>query len=283
MTAFSGWPSTSSITPPSPAPSALTPADRDDLIAEVFAGIVEGDYAVLRHFRGESSLATYLTVIARRIVVRELLKHRSLATLSDAAGRSTATAIAPRSSSELPTGTRSRNCLSELDGKEAEAVRMYHLESKSYAEIGAAIHMPENSIGPLLSRARTKLHRAGVDSAAACQACQLGWPIVQQCSICRWTSQQSAPARWRMTKLVTLCCVGFVWQRSFVADDDPPAKRVEAADGLSVQRVAAPPLVRFPMFATFDDSRAALRRRIVRSRSLRGAQGPNSQVPRHSP
>jgi RNA polymerase sigma-70 factor (ECF subfamily) len=155
----------------------LTAADRDDLIAEVFAGMVEGDYAVLRHFRGESSLATYLTVIARRIVVRELLQHRSPAMLADAAaGLSDAAALSgaayhgdgrhPPFEQRISDREEVAQLLSELDGKEAQAVRMYHLESKSYAEIGAAIHMPENSIGPLLSRARTKMRRAGVDSAA---------------------------------------------------------------------------------------------------------------------
>jgi RNA polymerase sigma-70 factor (ECF subfamily) len=144
----------------------LTPADRDDLIAEVFAGIVQDDYAVLRHFRGESSLATYLTVIARRIVVRELLKHRSLATLSDATAFH-GDGNHPPFEQRISDRDEIAQLLSELDGKEAQAVRMYHLESKSYAEIGAAIHMPENSIGPLLSRARTKMRRAGVDSAAS--------------------------------------------------------------------------------------------------------------------
>ena len=154
----------------------LTPADRDDLIAEVFAGMVEDDYAVLRHFRGESSLATYLTVIARRIVVRELLQHRSPAMLADVGlsdlGLSDAGAAYHGDGHHPPFEQRISDrdevaqLLSELDGKEAQAVRMYHLESKSYAEIGAAIHMPENSIGPLLSRARTKMRRAGVDSAA---------------------------------------------------------------------------------------------------------------------
>ena len=37
-------------------------ADRDDLVAEVFLTFVANDFAVLRHFRGQSSLATYLTV-----------------------------------------------------------------------------------------------------------------------------------------------------------------------------------------------------------------------------
>ena len=54
----------------------LDQADVDDLVAEVFMQIVSGDYAVLRKFRGECSLATYLTVVARRIVVRQLLKQQ---------------------------------------------------------------------------------------------------------------------------------------------------------------------------------------------------------------
>src|SRR4029079_1627945 len=52
-------------------------ADREDLAAEVFLAIIDNDMAVLRHFRGRSSLSTYLTVIARRVVVRKLVAGRS--------------------------------------------------------------------------------------------------------------------------------------------------------------------------------------------------------------
>lgn len=45
---------------------------RDDLTAEVFASLIRDDFAILRKFRSQSSLATYLTVVARRIVVRKL-------------------------------------------------------------------------------------------------------------------------------------------------------------------------------------------------------------------
>jgi RNA polymerase sigma-70 factor (ECF subfamily) len=37
----------------------------------------------LRRFRGESSLATYLTVVSRRIVVRELLQRKTATRLED--------------------------------------------------------------------------------------------------------------------------------------------------------------------------------------------------------
>ena len=52
-----------------------------------------------------------------------------------------------------------------LEGTEAQVVRMYHLEGKSYHEISQVVGMPENSIGPILSRAGTACP-AGVDSAA---------------------------------------------------------------------------------------------------------------------
>jgi RNA polymerase sigma-70 factor (ECF subfamily) len=43
---------------------------------------------------------------------------------------------------------------------------MYHLEGKTYQEISRSVGMPENSVGPMLSRARAKLRRrAGVDGA----------------------------------------------------------------------------------------------------------------------
>src|SRR5215468_7241729 len=52
----------------------IGPEDTEDLAAEVLLQIVANDYAVLKQFRGQSSLSTYLTVIARRICVRELTK-----------------------------------------------------------------------------------------------------------------------------------------------------------------------------------------------------------------
>src|SRR5204863_1912930 len=54
----------------------LTPEDVDDLCAEVFLALLDRDFSVLRAFRGECSLATYLTVVARRVIVREMARRR---------------------------------------------------------------------------------------------------------------------------------------------------------------------------------------------------------------
>ena len=55
--------------------------------------------------------------------------------------------------------------LDGLNEPEAKVVRMFHLEGKSYSEISTQVGMPENSIGPTLSRARSKM-RARADSAS---------------------------------------------------------------------------------------------------------------------
>jgi RNA polymerase sigma-70 factor, ECF subfamily len=144
----------------------LSVADRDDLCAEVFLTIVRNDYAVLRNFRGKSSLATYLTVVARRIVVRDLLTRMSAAQLIDGSSQhSVQSAADPHPSVEVRFDDREEveRLLGGLHGTEAQVMRLYHIEGKSYHEISMAVGMPENSIGPILSRARNKLRRATDD------------------------------------------------------------------------------------------------------------------------
>jgi RNA polymerase sigma-70 factor, ECF subfamily len=136
----------------------LAQEDREDLCAEVFLAIVHNDFALLRNFRGQSSLSTYLTVVARRIVVKGLLAHRIIARGGDGASAPMA-AVDPQPAVEQRVSDQEEvaRLLNHLQGAEAEVVRLYHLEGKSYHEISTAVGVPENSIGPLLSRARNKL------------------------------------------------------------------------------------------------------------------------------
>ncbi len=144
----------------------LVADDQDDLAAEVFLAIIDRDFAILRNFRGDSSLATYLTVIARRVVVRELLRRKSPASLGGVAAEQLADGNGLAAEKRISDRQQVDLLLGELQGVEAEVVRLYHLEGKSYREISLSINMPENSIGPTLSRARVKMRRAGADSTA---------------------------------------------------------------------------------------------------------------------
>jgi len=164
----------------------VSAADREDLAAEVFLALLRDDFAVLRRFRRQSSRATYLTVVSRRVVVRRLVQQTGGAPPGGANGDAPSNGHGgPRRhdppASVLPNGARPHqlaerpaeqriadaeqvaHLLAQLEGPEADAVRMYHLEGRSYAEISSAIGVSVNTVGPLLSRARTKLRRTGAD------------------------------------------------------------------------------------------------------------------------
>src|SRR5262249_22978475 len=62
----------------------LSSEDVEDIAADVFLKIVDDDYNILKKFKGMSSLPTYLTVIVRRICVKELIKRHREAELGHA-------------------------------------------------------------------------------------------------------------------------------------------------------------------------------------------------------
>jgi RNA polymerase sigma-70 factor, ECF subfamily len=135
----------------------LSSADREDLTGEVLLAIVRDDFAVLRHFRGKSSLATYLTVVARRVVVRKLVDTRTAAPL----GSADVAADGSANEQRMTDREEVEALMEHLDDSEAAVVRMYHLEGKTYQEISRTTGMPTNSVGPMLTRARAKLRNAG--------------------------------------------------------------------------------------------------------------------------
>ena len=140
--------------------SALTTQDREDIVSEVFLAVVRNDRSLLRHFRGESSLATYLTVVARRITIHQLSQRNQTATLEQIREAAAHDVNTDRISDQ----EQLERLLAHLHGHEAQVVRMYHLEGKSYREISDQVGMPENSIGPTLSRARSKLRQVSANS-----------------------------------------------------------------------------------------------------------------------
>jgi RNA polymerase sigma-70 factor (ECF subfamily) len=133
----------------------LPAADRDDLVAEILLECLRNDAAALRAFAGRSSLPTYLTVIARRVAVRRLVRDFEALRLVVADEPPEAVAV------DLPTRLEDREqiakALDRLEPDEARLVRLHHLEARSYGEISRLTGLPLGSIGPALSRARGKL------------------------------------------------------------------------------------------------------------------------------
>ncbi len=138
----------------------LRPEDVEDLAAEVLLRIVSGDYRVLRQFQGRSSLASYLTVVIRRICVHELARMAAAGQLRKPGERQLAEAENRR---DVEPGIdileEVHQLLLRLPRRAREVVRLFYLEGRSYEEISTKLHVPVNSIGPILSRAKQMLRQ----------------------------------------------------------------------------------------------------------------------------
>jgi len=130
----------------------LDAAARDDAVADVILACLRNDAAVLRGYAGRASLATYLAVIARRVVVRSLARR---------APPPVDAAADPAEPRDEAAGAADRDevaaLLDLLDAREATLVRLHHLEGCSYGEISRRTGMPLGSIGPALSKAKARL------------------------------------------------------------------------------------------------------------------------------
>src|SRR5438309_9522256 len=135
----------------------LSPEEVEDIAQEVLLQVVANDYAVLKQFRGRSSLATYLTVIARRICVHQLAKLARTRKALPAELKRTDEEDHPRARVGLERQEEVLKLLKRLPSKEREVVRLFYLEGRTYEEISAALNMPVNTIGPVLSRAKKRL------------------------------------------------------------------------------------------------------------------------------
>lgn len=135
--------------------------DVDDLCAEIFVSLLSDNFAVLRRFKGNSSLATYLTVIARRITVRQIAQRRMAEALGHVQAHQSsldqARATALHEMQRIDNADQVERMLRDLPERDAAIVREYHLEGRSYGEISSRLGVPENTIGPTLSRARDRL------------------------------------------------------------------------------------------------------------------------------
>lgn len=135
----------------------LDPEEVEDLAQEVLLQIVANDYAVLKQFRGKSSLATYLAVIARRICVRELSRRAALRQAAKPRIAQHESELPPAAQASLESLDEVQRLLRRLPTREREVVRLFYLEGRTYEEISTELNIPVNTIGPILTRARKKL------------------------------------------------------------------------------------------------------------------------------
>lgn len=135
----------------------LNSDDIEDLCADTFAELLLRDMAALRAFRGRSSLATYLSVITRRVVVRKLTQHRYLQAMGHVNAHQAAVDYA---SSDSPPGRQLEqrdqieSLFVKLPQEAGNILKWIYLDGLSYQEVARKLGKPLNSLGPLLTRIR---------------------------------------------------------------------------------------------------------------------------------
>ena len=137
------------------------------LISSVYEAVDDGDcFAALEFISGSS--------LADRLRAREAMRPADLAhvfrRMAEAMGHvnahhaslDRAKAAAGYEHQRLDDREEVQELLRTLPAQDAEVVRQYHIEGKSYREISSHLGIPENTIGPTLTRACDKMRQKQV-------------------------------------------------------------------------------------------------------------------------
>lgn len=133
------------------------PATRDDIedtVAEVWRNLLEHDLRLVHQCRERDNLLPALQVLARHRAI-DLMRRRKV----HAQPLNDYDAAAPqeRENSDMPDSDEIRAALNLLPQRERTLVQLFFLQHKKYREIADITGIPQNSIGPTLSRALVRL------------------------------------------------------------------------------------------------------------------------------
>lgn len=133
----------------------------DELCSEIFVSILADEMKVLRNFRGKSSLASYLLVIARRIVLRSIAMRRRTEISGHPLPSMQAVSLGdePAEIRRIEDSEELDYLMRNLPQGDAAIVRMFHLDGLSYREIESRTKIPSQTIGSILSRAREQMRK----------------------------------------------------------------------------------------------------------------------------
>jgi len=107
-------------------------------------------------------------VVARRICVKEVVKRHREAELGHITAPRAVAGDDPNDEAEpVASAEEVERMLRDLPEREAEVVRLYHLKYLNYRQIGKQIGIPENSVGPILAKARKRLRHVAEQRSAS--------------------------------------------------------------------------------------------------------------------
>jgi RNA polymerase sigma-70 factor (ECF subfamily) len=132
---------------------AASDSDVDEVAAKVLEMLVDNRYHILKSFRWQCSLETWLRILVRTACVRAI--RRKTPEKEDLVKTGGATPLDEALSDEARFAVR--EALSELPDRERQVLSMFFIEGFSYDEIASKLGLPMGTVATVLSRTRAKL------------------------------------------------------------------------------------------------------------------------------
>ena len=135
--------------------------EAEEILGQVFSSLVENGFALLRSFRGESSLGGWLAVVAVRRAQNYLrTEAREHARRPRAAGPGRDREESPLDALERDEAMGLlREASEKLPPRDRLILHLHFIESLSYGEIASRLRVSANSVGPLVARAADRLRK----------------------------------------------------------------------------------------------------------------------------
>lgn len=145
---------------------AANEADVEDVVEEVFTYVVERNCQALRRLREPYNLKAWLAVVARHKALDHLkrkdVRMRPLSLDQPVAGERSPRAVLVQPEA-ADAGAASLDFVREavehakLNPKERFMLSLVYFEGRSYRQVSELMGVPENSVGPTVSRALAKV------------------------------------------------------------------------------------------------------------------------------
>lgn len=145
---------------------AAADTEVEDAVQAVFTKLWAEDRRRLKSFRGRAKLSTWLVAVARREALdrlrRKRVQDRVVAHVRDQARlapthRNGDTQTPAKASAARDGAERLGAALRDMPGRDRLLLQLVEVDGLTYAQTAELLDLRENSIGPLLQRARRRL------------------------------------------------------------------------------------------------------------------------------
>jgi RNA polymerase sigma-70 factor (ECF subfamily) len=142
------------------AAAVVSAGDAEDVAQKVCALLLDADARLLRSFRGQSTLSTWLIGIVRHQALMNLRREKTRAALPPRAPPADRGPLEELLSAE--SDEQLAAALGAIPPRDRLLLLLHYRDGLPHARIAAVLGIAVNSVGPLLDRARERLKKKSI-------------------------------------------------------------------------------------------------------------------------